>query len=106
MAKTSYKIVWTDEAKLDLKNIFNFIKRKSLQGAKNVMNDILNSPKSVHFYRQNESELYNLQYLRIIVRNYKVLYKIIEVDKELVIHAVYDTRQSPDKLMNKNILNI
>lgn len=101
MMENSYKIVWTDEAKNDLKDIYNFIKNKSPQGAKNVISDIRNAPKSVHFPHQNEVELYNNTYLRIIVRHYKILYRINEKKNELVIYVVFDTNQSPDKLSDK-----
>ena len=101
MAASTYKIVWTDEAKADLRNIYDFIKKKSRQGAKNVVSDIRNAPKSVHFPFQNEDEFYNNQYFRIIVRHYKILYKINQEKKELIIYVVFDTNQSPEKLSEK-----
>lgn len=101
MAKVTYKIIWTDGAKEDLKDIYNFVKTKSLQGAKNVITDIKNAPKSVHFSQQNETEVYNPQYMRIVVRNYKILYKINDYHHELIVYTVYDTRQNPDGLSNK-----
>jgi addiction module RelE/StbE family toxin len=98
MKKSDYKIVWTDEAKADLKDIYNFIKKKSSQGAKNVISDIRNAPKSVYFPHQNQDELYNNQYMRIVVRDYKILYKTNEQSDELIIYAIFDTRQDPYKL--------
>jgi|SRR5690606_8926954 len=98
MSEITYSIIWTNEAKSDLKDIYNFIKKKSLQGAKNVVTDIRNAPKSVRFAHQHESEYYNHKYKRIIVRNYKILYRIDEYRKELIIFAVFDTRQNPNKL--------
>lgn len=92
MAESAYRIIWTDEAKEDLKDIFNFIKKKSHQDAKNVISNIRNAPKSVHFSHQNEDEQYNNNYKRIIVRNYKILYRADEHKKELIITAVFDTR--------------
>jgi ribosomal protein L22 len=71
---------------------------KSLQGAKNVVSDIRNAPKSVYFPHQNQDELYNNQYMRMVVRDYKILYKINEQIKELIVYAVFDARQNPDKL--------
>jgi addiction module RelE/StbE family toxin len=101
MSKSGYKIVWTAEAKADLKDIYTFIKKESLQGAKNVISDIKNAPKSVYFPHQNQDELYNNQYMRIVVRDYKILYKISEQTKELIIYAVFDARQNPIKLSQK-----
>lgn len=98
MAEPTYKIIWTDEAKNDLKDIYTFIKNKSPQGAKNVISDIRNATRTVHFSEQNENEWYNTKYKRIVVRNYKILYRTDEKKKELIISAVFDTRQNPDKL--------
>jgi len=46
-----YEVIWTSQAKQDLKNIFEYWKKKSVQGAKNVRSDILQSPKP--FIMQN-----------------------------------------------------
>jgi len=44
----SYKIIWTSQAKQDLKNIYEYWKKKSVQGAKNVRSDILKSSKAIY----------------------------------------------------------
>ncbi|SFO26874.1 addiction module toxin, RelE/StbE family [Paenimyroides ummariense] len=98
MVEKTYKIIWTNEAKNDLKDIFDFIKKQSVQSAKNVISDIRNAPKSVHFLHQNEKEYYNNKYRRIIIRNYKVLYRINEFNNELIVAAVFHTNQEPEKL--------
>ncbi len=46
------KIIWTKQAKVAVKSIYNFYKEKSLQGAKNVKSDILQSPKAIRFSKQ------------------------------------------------------
>ena len=46
------KILWDIQAKADLKLIFEFIKLKSLQGAKNVIRDIVAQSKNIHFVEQ------------------------------------------------------
>ena len=98
MVVKTYKIIWTDEAKKDLKDIFDFIKIRSVQSAKNVVSDIRNAPKFIRFSHQNEEEYYNNKYCRIIIRNYKVLYRINEFNNELIIAAVFHTSQDPEKL--------
>ena len=45
-------IHWDNEAKADLKLIFEFIKIKSIQGAKNVVNDIIKQSKNIHYPEQ------------------------------------------------------
>ena len=46
------KIFWDDNAKADLKLIFEFIKLKSPQGAINVIADIVKQSKSIHYIKQ------------------------------------------------------
>jgi plasmid stabilization system protein ParE len=43
------KVVWTKQAKEALKDIYDYYKEKSLQGAKNVKEDLLKAPKSIYF---------------------------------------------------------
>jgi len=45
-------IYWDNEAKADLKLIFEFIKIKSIQGAKNVVKDIVKQSKNIHYPAQ------------------------------------------------------
>jgi plasmid stabilization system protein ParE len=92
-AKKTYKVFWTDEAKFDLKNIYDFYKVKSLKTAKNIIDDIRKSTHSIHFSMQSQTEPYNSKYRRIIVRHYKVLYRVME--NELYVFGVVDTRQNP-----------
>lgn len=98
MVEKTYKIIWTNEAKNDLKDIFDFIKKQSVQSAKNVISDIRNASESIRFSHQNENEYYNNKYQRIIIRNYKILYRINESKKELIIATVFHTSQNPEKL--------
>lgn len=66
------KILWDNEAKADLKLLFDFIKIKSLQGANNVVQDIINQTKSIHFTEQYQvDELLGEPYRRIIIRDYQ-----------------------------------
>jgi plasmid stabilization system protein ParE len=48
----SYKIIWTTQAKQDLKNVYEYWKKKSVQGAKNVRSDILKSPTTIYYAKQ------------------------------------------------------
>lgn len=66
MVEKTCEIIWTNEAKNDLKDIFDFIKKQSVQSAKNVISDIRNAPKSVRFLHQNEVEYYNENTKRLL----------------------------------------
>ncbi|CAN5457401.1 type II toxin-antitoxin system RelE/ParE family toxin [soil metagenome] len=93
------RIIWTKQAKMALKNIYNFYKPKSLQGAKNVISDILQSPKSIQFSKQYQLDEINPNYRRIVIRDYKLIYK--ERDNSIQIIDIVSTKQSPDKLKSK-----
>lgn len=47
------KILWDNQAKADLKLIFEFIKLKSPQGAANVIKDIVAQSKNIYFVEQS-----------------------------------------------------
>ena len=48
----SITIFWDNQANADLKLIFEYIKLKSLQAAKNVITDIIAQSKSIHYVKQ------------------------------------------------------
>ena len=91
------RILWDNNAKSDLKLIFEFLKIKSLQGAKNVIADILLQSKSIQFAQQYQvDEILGEPYRRMIVRNYKIVYKI-HSQTEIRILMIFDTRQNLGK---------
>ena len=93
------KIVWTDQAKLALKAIYDYYKDKSPQGARNVKSDLLASPKQIVFAQQYQVDDINPKYRRIVVRDYKVLYR---EDKGVIqVMDIVSTRQSPEILKKK-----
>lgn len=94
------KITWTEQAKEDLKQIYKYWKKKTLQGANNVRSDILNSPKTILFSEQYQIDEVNQKYRRIVVRdNYKVLYKVVR--KTIYVLGIVGTGQSPETLEKK-----
>ena len=95
----SLKVIWTIQAKEAVKSIYSYYKEDSLQGAKNVKSDLLRSPKTIHFSKQYQIDEINPDYRRIIVRDYKILYK--EKEGTIQIMDVVSTKQSPDILSSK-----
>lgn len=92
------KILWDNEAKADLKLIFEYLKLKSPQAAKNIVQDIVNQSKNIHFTEQYQvDEFLGESYRRMVVRNYKLIYKI-QSESEIRILQIFDTRQNPIKL--------
>ena len=92
------KILWDNEAKSDLKLIFDFIKLKSLQGAKNVISDIVNQSKNIYFASQYQTDEYlGEPFRRMIIRDYKIIYKV-QSESEIRILQIFDSRQSINKI--------
>lgn len=90
------RISWTRQAKKSLKNIYDSYKEKSPQGALNVKNDLLRSPRTIRFAKQYQVDDINPNYRRIVVRDFKVLYK--EDHERIVVIDIVSSRRSPDIL--------
>ena len=92
------KVKWDNQAKADLKLIFEYIKLDSLQNAKKVINEIISHSKSIKFVEQYQvDEILGEPYRRMIVRDYKIIYKI-HSETEIRILQIFDSRQNPIKL--------
>ncbi|MFA9189047.1 type II toxin-antitoxin system RelE/ParE family toxin [Flavobacterium sp. FBOR7N2.3] len=92
------RTLWDNQAKADLKLIFDFLQLKSPQGAKNVIRDIVTQSKNIHFTEQYQvDEFLGEPYRRMIVRNYKIIYKI-HSETEIRILQIFDTRQNHSRL--------
>jgi len=89
------KIIWTNTAKDELKTIFNFYKEKSVQGANRVKEDIFKTTSTIHFAEQYQKDEIEPEFRRIIVRDYKILYEI--VDDVIYIARIYSTKLNPDR---------
>lgn len=67
------EIIWTKQAKVSLRKIYDYYKEKSLQGAKNVKNDLLKSPKTIYYSKQYQVDEINPKYRRIVVQDYGIV---------------------------------
>ena len=92
------KIIWTNKAKLQLKELYKFYKKKSPQSAKNIKNDILKATKELVFSKQHQADEIEPSFRRIIVSHYKIIYKVDATT--IAILRIFDTRQNP--LNNSN----
>ena len=91
------RVLWDNQAKADLKLIFEFLQIKSPQGAKNVISDIVAQSKNIRFVEQYQvDEFVGEPYRRMIVRDYKIIYKI-HSETEIRILQIFDTRQDQFK---------
>ena len=92
-------IIWTRQARIALKDIYDYYKDKSQKGAENVRLDLLDGSKRIVFSKQYQVDDINPKYRRIVVRDYKVLYK--EDNGIVQIMDIVSSRQSPKILKNK-----
>ncbi len=100
------KIIWTDFAIENLKDIFDFYSvTANKKVANKIKQEIFKSVKLlVRYPRLGQVELYleelNEEYRYILSGNYKVIYKI--QDKNIIISDVFDVRQNPIKMNDES----
>jgi addiction module RelE/StbE family toxin len=91
-------ILWDNQAKADLKLIYDFLHLKSHQGAINVVRKIVSLSKNIHFTEQYQvDEFLGKSYRKRIVRDYKIIYRV-HSESEIRILQIFDTRQNHSKL--------
>jgi len=100
MVMEKITIVWTKQARESLKSIYDYYKDKSPKGAKNVKNELLRSPKTIGFSRQYQVDEINPKYRRIVIRDFKVLYK--EKKGRIEIIDIISSKQSPSELKKRH----
>ena len=69
------KIVWTRQARLSLNNILDYRYKDIPKARKIVRADIVNASKSITFPKQFPPDNINPHFRKILVRDYKILYK-------------------------------
>jgi len=96
------KIVWTDFAISNLKDIFDYyaieahkklahkIRKQILKSSKQLINNPNSGPIEPNLL------ILNKNYRYLVSGNYKLIYRI--VDNEIIIYDVFDTRQNPPKM--------
>jgi plasmid stabilization system protein ParE len=101
------KIFWTDFAKEQLRNIFDYYKLKaSPRVARNLVTGIVEKANTLDFQKEigQKEELLlsrkeNFRYL--IYKNYKVIYWFNETKNRIEISDVFDVRQNPTKIQER-----
>lgn len=102
------KVFWTDFAKSELKNIFDYHKEKvSVKIAEQITKQIVVTAKELKSFPEMgaveellKSRPENLRY--IISTNYKVIYWINKHKKRIEIIDVFDTRRNPIIISRNN----
>jgi len=102
------KIVWTAQAKDNLRKIYQFLHRnsKSREVAKRVIHRIRNRVDNLTIISaesgtiQEELSQNNQIYRYLIVGNYKIIYRVKD-GSIVIVNTVFDTRQDPANLKVK-----
>ena len=100
------KIVWTDFAVENLKDIFDYYSNKaSKRTAHEIRKQILNSTKQLIKNPKSGQIEFNLEILKqnhryLVSGNYKIIYRLN--GNEIIINDVFDTRQNPVKMNDEN----
>lgn len=99
------KIVWTDFAIRNLKDIFDFYATKANKKvAHKIRKQILNASKQLEHNPNSGPVEPNLIRLKknhryLVSGHYKLIYRII--DNQVIINDVFDTRQNPSKMSDE-----
>ncbi len=95
MESKKITILWSKRAENNLEKIFNYYFDLSEQVAERIRKDILRTVSSLHFIEQYQVDEINPDYRRMIVRHYKIIYKVKK--NQLFIINIFDNRQHPKK---------
>lgn len=100
------KIVWSDFAIRNLKDIFDYYSTNSNKKfAHKIRKQILKSSKQLQKNPNSGSIEPNLLILNknhryLVSGHYKLIYRI--ADNEIIINDIFDTRQNPSKMNDEN----
>ena len=91
-----FSVIWTSKSFEDISNIHHYLSNKiSSETADKIIDEIYQAANSITFVEQFQNDEYRKDCRRIIVRNYKILYYII--DSEIFVIRVFNTLQDPTK---------
>ncbi len=105
MVKKKLKIIWDDQAKYSLRNIYNYIKqRESTERAKKVRDKIVSSTKSLNDFPEKFEEEPHLSdisgnYRYKVIWSYKIIYEVTE--KAIYIIDIFHTSRNPSTITNR-----
>jgi plasmid stabilization system protein ParE len=89
-------VEWTDTAKDKLRKVYEFHSEYSEESAFKIVIEIIESTDAIVYAKQFQVDDINSEYRRIIVRQYKILYKL--EDETVWILNVFPTKGNPKNL--------
>lgn len=102
MVKKKLKVVWNDEAKYALKNIYDYIKqRESTERAKKVRKEITASAKNLNVFPEKFAEDPYLKdepgnYRFKIIWSYKIIYEVTA--EAVLVLDIFHTSRDPSNI--------
>ena len=99
------KIIWSDFASQNLKEIFDYYKKNAgISIARKIKSDIFLATKHLNKHPNSGQIELNLESLNeghryLVEGNYKIVYK--KIAKGMLITDIFDTRQDPIKINDK-----
>ncbi|MCW8894428.1 MAG: type II toxin-antitoxin system RelE/ParE family toxin [Sulfurimonas sp.] len=103
-----YKIKWTSNAKEDLLNIVDYIKKDNLSAARKIYEQIKEKAQSSNFFSLRGRVVPELLkegitiYRELIAQPYRIMYKI--ENDTVYIMAIFDSRQNVEELLLQKLL--
>lgn len=103
-----YKVKWTSNAKEELLNIVDYLKKDSLSAARKVYEQIKEKAQSSNFFPLRGRVVPELQkegitiYRELIAQPYRIMYKI--ENDTVYIMAIFDSRQNIEELLFQKLL--
>jgi len=104
----NYKVQWTSNAKEDLLNIVDYIKKDSLSAARQVYEQIKENAQSSNFLSLKGRVVPELLkegitiYRELIAQLWRIMYKI--ENDTVYIMAIFDSRQNIEELLLQKLL--
>ena len=93
------KVIWSQEAKISLSEIYNYIFEDSPQNAEKVLNEIIDVAESLHDERYEfaiDPIINKEKFRHISIWSYKIIYERTK-DKVLILD-IFNGKQNPHKL--------
>jgi len=92
-------IIWSSDAKDDLKNIHKFYSNQSKTYADKSVAKIFTSINQIVFAGQyQEDEILGFPFRRLFVNHVKIVYEVIE--NTITIYGLFDTRKDPNSFLD------
>ncbi|MBL7845520.1 MAG: type II toxin-antitoxin system RelE/ParE family toxin [Cyclobacteriaceae bacterium] len=98
------RVIWTEEAFVDLECIHEFIAQHSANDALQIIQNILSRTRQLEEFPQSgaiEQTLVkrNQEYRYLVEGNYKIIYSYHTQIQTVYIKVIFDTRSDPEKLL-------